>query len=201
MMRKRVIQAGIGSLLLAALAVFGCAEPNSPGSDNVGNTGTVLRVYDIVPADGAGLEGPGVDVALSFCLDGTTEDTGLFDVFATLTLENDSPGLGTAQNANITITSYEVQYIFVGGNPGAVNVPLPTHKAHLSIVVVRGGAVSQDILLLPVTHKFLYTGGGGNVGVVTIYEAKITFYGVNEFGDEVKGTGWTYLEFLDWATC
>ena len=198
MKTRRVIQVVAGGILLSALLIWGCAELD----DDTMNTGSVLRVVNIVPADGAGLEGPQVDVALSLCLGDTIEnEEALFDVFATLTLENDSPGLGTAQNSNITITSYEVQYIFWGGHPLAVNVPLPTHRAPLSIMIKPGVALTQDILLLPVTHKVLYIGGGGNDGVVTIYEAKITFYGVTEFGDEVKGTGSTYLEFLDWATC
>lgn len=194
--RKQMIQAGAGLLLLAALLAFGCAEPDSPGSDNSTFTGLVLRIVSIDAEDGATGDNE-TDVVLHLCPNGELEE-GLFDVTMTVELKNDSPGVGTAKATPITITSYTVEYF--SSEPGAVR--LPAEKVVTNTLVIKPAeTITYTGLLMSVDTKREFLNRGGDPGQIPTYEARVTFYGVNDFGYVVKVQGSVYLELADWETC
>ncbi|OGP61374.1 MAG: hypothetical protein A2V67_02130 [Deltaproteobacteria bacterium RBG_13_61_14] len=191
-----MIQAGIGIFLLATLLASGCAEPNSPGSDNVAATGVMLRITDITAEDGATGDNE-TDVIIHMCQGGDYED-GLFDVNMTATLQNDSPGEGETQSTKVTIVSYTVEYF--SSEPGAVALP-PESVVTQTLVISPGGTFSFSGLLMSVDTKHEFIRRGGDPGMMPTYEARVTFYGVNDFGYVVKARGSTYLEIADWDVC
>ena len=197
MNRKQVIRAGLGVLILATVLAFGCAEPNTPGSDNSTSTGTVLRLSAIAAADG-GTGSNQVDVVLHDCGSGKFEK-GIFDVTMGVTLMNDSPASGSQQSTKVTIISYTVEYI--SSDPGSVPLPSLTNVTQSGIITPGGSLVLSGLLLMSVETKAEFITRGGDPGLVPVYQAKVTFYGVNDFGYTVKAVGSTYLEVADWNTC
>ena len=197
MIRKQVIQAGLGVLILAVLFAFGCVTPKDPGSDNVTSTGTVLRVTNIDAKDGATGNNT-TDVVIHLCPSGKLEKL-LYDVAMDVTLVNDSPASGSSQSTTVTITSYTVQYI--SNEPGSV--PLAPERVVTQTIVINPGAsqARSGLLLMSVETKFEFIQRGGDPLVFPTYQAKVTFYGVNEFGYTVKAVASTYLEVGDWDTC
>ena len=197
MNRKQVMQAGRGLLILALVLAFGCATPDTPGSDNSTKTGTVLRVVSIVAKDG-GTSSNQVDVVIHMC-SATEAEKGLFDVDMDVSLMNDSAGSGAQQGTKVTIISYTVEYI--SNDPGSVPLPAES-KVTQSMVINPGGSVNMTGLLLMSVHtKEEFISRGGDPGLIPVYQAKVTFYGVNDFGYKVKAVGSTYLELADWNTC
>ena len=198
MCNKQVIRVGLGVWLLAALLAFGCADPNTPGSDNVESTGTVLRVVSIYAKDGSSSGNNEVDVVIHNCPGGAPEK-GLFDVSMDVALKNDSPGAGGQQSTSVTITSYTVEYF--SSDSGAV--PLPSEKVVTnSFTIAPGSSNTQSgLLLMSIRTKEEFILRGGDPFAQTIYQAKVTFYGVNDFGYVVKAVGSVWLELADWETC
>jgi hypothetical protein len=194
--RKHVIRAGLTVLILAAVMAFGCATPDTPGSDNTPATGVILRVMSLSAADGATGNNT-VDVVFEFCQNSTTTFEKNFDVSMSVDLLNDSPG-GDLQSTKVTILSYTVDYI--SDDPGSVHLPSEKYVTQ-SLVIDAGGSQTISLLLMSVRTKIEFISRGGDPALVPTYQARVTFYGVNDFGYEVKAVGSTYLEIGDWQTC
>ena len=70
-----------------------------------------------------------------------------------------------------------------------------------SLVITPGTSATFDLLLMSVETKFEFITRGGDWSQFPTYEARVTFYGVNDYGYVVKVQGSTYLEIGDWDTC
>jgi hypothetical protein len=125
-------------------------------------------------------------------------------VVLTLALKN--PGTGdtatTPSTTNfITINRYHVDYIRSDGRDRqGVDVPYSFDGAITATVTDEGGSASFTLVRIQAKQEaplVQMAGFGGAIDISTI--ARVTFYGTDQAGREVSGTGQISINFSDWG--
>lgn len=185
----------IVSLVAGFILASGCGDIVTPGGDNAAYTGSVLRVFSITVKDYASGSDE-VDVVQNVCRAGQLEDFGNVEMVAVL--KNDSPATSQVTSATkVQILSYKVE--FFSNDEGAV--PLDSFEVYESYFLQPGQSISPSLLLMSMDTKFEFISKGGDPYLFPVYQVKVTFYGINEFGYEVKGWGSTRIQVGDWDNC
>lgn len=197
MMRKRkTIMSVILSLVIGSLALLACGDLKGPGSDNAEESGGILYVTKITPQD-RGQETYNIDVIQDTV---PCEEEALTDATMTVTLSYVSAESCANQHCpNIQILSYRVEY--TSNDAGAVLLD-PLEVVTQNIYIEPDQLITLDgLLLMPVDKKKEFLNKGGDYSAEPQYQVKVTFYGVNDYGVDVKSFGETYILVADWLTC
>lgn len=198
--RKEKITLWLVLIAGIVLLLGSCGDYRGPGTDNIENTGNILVVNDIMPQD-RGEDTYDIDIVQHICPSGEPEDP-LTD--ATLRVElyyEKGPACSSdigKECPNINILSYRVE--FFSDNDSAYPLPdlnVITQNIHLS---PDSSVELEGLLLIPVSWKDeLAT--KGDPSEVIVYQVKVTFYGVTDYGYEVKTWAQTFIEVADWDVC
>ncbi len=164
--------------------VASCAE-EGPGMDNSENTNSAFRVNELVVDQNVDLlmEGGGT-VAVGV---GNSVINGYDHTFAAqlaVDFVSQNPDAEQSKMTGINVTHYRVNYI--SDDPRAV--PLDPIEMPIGFYIEPAATLELDgYVAMPSRHYQDYLNKqGGDIPADVIYEFRFTFYGVNQFGQEVQ---------------
>jgi hypothetical protein len=184
-MKKKIGKRGLGVFLVAAAFIFlalGCAE-TGPGADGAADTGDQLKLSKV---DYVG--------EVDILNDNTVAVLSIIDINTTInrmsfTLLNSAVGThDSSSQTGISLESYSID--LDSDDPGAVPLNSLEHVGISGYVGPKNTIEFKDFPVIPPDAKLEYfTKKGTNPVVyndVVQYNARITVYGVNDFGQDVQ---------------
>ncbi len=205
--RVSMLKGSFGLLLLLGLAACGGGgDTGAGGGGGCGGGATVAGIVlcaDSVAPKYNGTLTPSVDIVQGICTDGTPEP--YFEHQATVTI---SARLATGAtippvSPTVTITRYVIDYT---ANPGVVGPTIrSTGDIFDTITVAVGGSTSRDVQLMGINQKsqFLFDLGGAGAfdGSFRRYAVTYTFYGQDQFGNNLTARGFGQVEIGNFQNC
>lgn len=191
-------------LSLILLAITSCGESGCGGASD---TGICLNVDSIVPTDIAGTDTSSIDMVWTTDCDGdtTTDDPEEFGshsatvtISATLLSGATSPPAGT----KVVITRYKVEFSV---SPGYSGPSFSTMEYYTTINVTVGGSTSATVNLMTEEMKKPYVPELGGTGSWTydwpVYTVTYTFYGQDEYGNDVSASAFKEVTIGGFDNC
>ncbi|OGI43484.1 MAG: hypothetical protein A2150_05185 [Candidatus Muproteobacteria bacterium RBG_16_64_11] len=202
-----MIKGSFGLMLLFGLAACGGGGDTGAGGGGgcgggAGVAGIVLCADSVAPKYN-GVLTPSVDIVQNLCTDGTPEP--YFDHQATVTITATLATGATIPpvSPTVTITRYVIDYT---ANPGVVGPTIQsTGNLFDTITVAVGGSTSRDVQLMTTQQKerFLLdlAGAGAFDGIFRSYAVTYTFYGQDQFGNNLTARGFGQVVIGNYQNC
>lgn len=202
---SNLLKGSFGCLLLLTLASCG----GGGSSDGIGGvcgggssvSGIVLCVDSVIPEYDDTLT-PSVDIVQNLCEDGTAEP--YFDHSARVTLSATLASGATQPpvSTSMSITRYVIDYT---ANPGVIG-PAIASKTHFETITIPvTGTATRDINLMTTQQKEQFLFDLGNAGAFDgkyrDYSVTYTFYGLDQFGNNLTARGFTQIVIGNYDNC
>jgi hypothetical protein len=184
--------------VILALWAGGCNEDVSgPGSDGLGNTGSRLVISSLDAVDeGSGGAVPTIDMVKDDCDGDGVPDEDWYDAFFEATLTVMGPTDDSDAQTGILIQGYSID--FFSTSAGAGSIPSYTFVAANYYIPANQSLTIENLVLLTANDKAQFN---GDISLSPVYECRITFYGVNDFGYEVTNVGSLFVILTDYDNC
>ncbi len=174
------------------LYVGGCSdEPEGPATEGINNTGSYLKI-NFEELD------PYIDAVNDWCVDENAYEPDrhyLGDLsFENVPLTDDLDNVST-----LHVISYSVEYN--SSDPGAAPISDERHVAFSLHLAPEDSADVEGMLIISSAKVNEFLNNGGNPALDPTYQARFTFYGVNDFNESFSAVWSCWLVFSNLNTC
>lgn len=185
------------TIFMAGVLAAGCDDPSGPGSDGLADTGSRFTVVSMLPIDGEE-ETFAIDVIQGLCPSGDLED--YYDVFMNVEFEllGGNPNSDVAASG-VLIESYRVEYF--SSDEGAVALTTQEFVGTNFYISPTGAFVVDGLPLMTAATKNEFILEGGDPALSPIYECRVSFFGVNDYGYEVSAIASTNVILSNYDNC